>query len=86
MYTEDKLDLADVEFTIVSPTLKVSISNYENNASVKALLEGEAILVPHNTSLSRMYRFSKSRGYEFHKRKTPDGLVLWMDKTTTDNS
>jgi hypothetical protein len=83
MQTEDKPDLADVEFVIVSPTYKVSLSSYENTAPVKALLVGEAILVPFNTSLSRMYRFAKSKNYKFHKRKTPEGLVLWMDKVVT---
>jgi len=80
MHTEDMIDLAEAEFTVVSPTLKVSFSNYAANDSIKTLLSGEAILVPLNTAIHRMYRFAKSKGYILHRKKVTNGIVLWLEK------
>jgi len=77
------IELTDVEFEILPASVKLQYVDYADTRVVKTLLEGEAILVPINTSIYKMYRFAKARGFTLHKRKTPEGLVLWLEPRST---
>lgn len=77
---ETKVELTEVEFEILPEEIKVQFVDYADTNVVRALLNGEAILVPFNTAIHRMYRFARSKGYVLHKRKSTDGLVLWLEK------
>jgi hypothetical protein len=81
----DKKDLGEIEFKILPTSFKTIITDYENTPAVKALIDGQVILVPHNTTFSKMYRFARVNGYEFHKKKSSMGMILWLDKITGTN-
>ena len=75
-----KPDLAEVEYQVLTETHYQGLRDYETSPIVKELLSGSTILVPTNTAIHRMYRFAKTKGLTLHKRKTEDGLVLWLEK------
>jgi hypothetical protein len=73
-----KLDLTKVEFEIL-PDAAPETYDYDESPVVKALLEGNVVLVPHNTTLAKMYRYAKNRGKTLHKRKINEGFMLWLE-------
>jgi hypothetical protein len=79
----NKLELQDVEFTVVPDNFRLRTADYGKLPVVEALLEGKTISVPIETSTAKLYRFAKANGYVLRKHSSKTvGLILWFDKVS----
>lgn len=77
---EDLIDFSEVEWSPADPK-RVKI-DYGSLESTKALLRGEPIEVPLNTSTHRLYRFLRKHNLTLRRRKMKEVMVLWTEPRT----
>jgi hypothetical protein len=73
-------DFSEVEWEVVPENLTRRTVDYSSLESVKILLSGEAISIPPNTKLNKLYNWLVKRNYRLRTRTFKDNLIIWVEK------